>query len=362
MAAALEPLRGVADEIVVAADSRVGAGDLAAYGELADKLFRIEFAPPVDRSHGWLMSRCRGDWIFLIDGDEIPSAALVEELPRLVESRDVVQYRVPRRWLYPDRHRWLTGSPWAPDYQIRLFRRDPAILRAPGHLHRHVEPAFPARYLETPIYHHVLVSLTLAERRVKVDEYERLKPNGVPQPDNAAYYLPELRDGLATAPVPAEDAPLLAAAFREARDVGANGPVPLVGREEIDLLWALRPLGESAYRARLTPLTNGVALGAGSATEIPVRVENLGDALWPWGDFDPPIRLTYKWLDGAGREVVEDGVRTLLPADVAPGSTSVVPLAVTAPSQPGRHVLAIDLVHEHVRWFGCRAELEVEVT
>jgi hypothetical protein len=65
-------------------------------------------------------------------------------------------------------------------------------------------------------------------------------------------------------------------------------------------------------------------------------------------------------LDAVG-EIVAHGVHTPLPADLEPGGSQVVPLHVLAPSRAGRYRLRLDLVHEHVRWFDCGVEREVEV-
>ena len=46
VAAILEPLRPFADEVIIAADSRVDDETLAGYGALASRLFRIEFILP----------------------------------------------------------------------------------------------------------------------------------------------------------------------------------------------------------------------------------------------------------------------------------------------------------------------------
>ena len=73
VAVALDALRPVADEIVVAADSRVDVGALRAYDDVADRVVRFEFRPPVDRPRAWLAAQCTGDWLLSIDGDEVPS-------------------------------------------------------------------------------------------------------------------------------------------------------------------------------------------------------------------------------------------------------------------------------------------------
>src|SRR5690349_4184157 len=91
VAAILTPLRELADEIVLAADARVDADVLAAYGKLADRLFTLDVLT-MERQLQWLFSQCRGDWILRLDGDEVPSSALIAKLPELLASRKARQY------------------------------------------------------------------------------------------------------------------------------------------------------------------------------------------------------------------------------------------------------------------------------
>ena len=69
---------------------------------MADRVVRFEFRPPVDRPRAWLAAQCTGDWLLSIDGDEVPSTALVDALPGLTAAPDVQQCWLPRRWLFPD--------------------------------------------------------------------------------------------------------------------------------------------------------------------------------------------------------------------------------------------------------------------
>ena len=58
VAAALLPLRDIADEIVVAVDARLNAEQLGAYESVADVLVRFEFGPPIESSFEWLKNLC----------------------------------------------------------------------------------------------------------------------------------------------------------------------------------------------------------------------------------------------------------------------------------------------------------------
>ena len=96
--AMLQPLREVADEIVIAADQRVDPADVSAYGTIADRVLRFEFEF-LEAHLAWLHAECAGDWVFRLDGDEEASPELIDVLPELIATPDVRQYWFPRRWL-----------------------------------------------------------------------------------------------------------------------------------------------------------------------------------------------------------------------------------------------------------------------
>lgn len=349
--------RGVTDEIVVALDDRY-EGELGLLPELADTVIRFPYADPVERTLGWLHGRCRGEWLLRVDDDEAPSRILLDALPELVTSRDVTHYWLPRRWLFPDAGSFLAEAPWVPDYQLRLGRRE--HLRFPGIIHVPVEASGPSRYLETPLYHLDLLVSTHDARRRKAQRYERARPGQrvAGRALNEAYYLPEARRP-ETAPVPLDDA-LLVRAVLEGEPTGGGrgvGALPRATREDVDAAWAQRPWTEGAYRARIEPLFGRPTLVAGEVSQLDVAVVNLGTERWPWGPRgQPEIRVSYRW-----KGLEHGALRTPLPHDLAPGRRCRVPVSVEAPPEPGRRTLELDLVHEHVRWFGCAAAVELEV-
>jgi len=358
----LELFHPVADEIVVALDDRAEPDVMAALAGLSDKLVGYQYAEPVDRPLPWLFRQCRGRWLLLWDDDEIPSRALLEAMPSLVAADDVTGYWLPRRWLYPDAGSYLDGPPWRPDYQLRLMLNDLRLLRFPSETHWQLATLGPSRYLEEAVYHANLVLNPLETRLRKAECYERLMPGKriAGRPLNAAFYLPERVPHANTASLPPADAALVRRVLEASRRaVGPIPPLQVSCRQEVDRHWEGRVLGPAAYRARLELRDNLHSLVAGEVRTLDVLVENLGDAVWPWGEAAPEIRLAYRWWRNG--EVVAEGLRTPLPADLEPGARSVVPFAVQALERPGSYRLAVDLVHEHVRWFDCGFDAEVDV-
>ena len=361
-------LRSVAAEIVVAVDDRVDPELLGPLADVADELVLYPYEDPVDRPVGWVHALCSRDWILWLDDDEIPSQRLLRELDELVAARDVTHFWLTRRWLYGDPRTLLDESPWLPDYQLRLVRNDPALLWFPGVTHWPIEAVGPHRYVEAPIYHTDLLLNPLERRREKSSRYERIEPgkrvDGLPL--NHALYLPEDRGELALTEVPAEDvAPIETALSGDPwgpRSAPAREPRHAT-REEVDRHWHGRPPTPELYRARLEVAREPVAFAARETRAVDVRVTNEGGHVWPPGTRGvPEIRASYRWRSTDGAILVDGGLRTPFPHALGPGETALVPVDVTAPSDPGRYVLELDLVHEHVRWFGSGVSLQVEVS
>jgi hypothetical protein len=362
VAALLALFREVADEIVVALDDRADAATESVLASVADSLVRYRYREPVDRPLRWLHSLSGCDWNFNVDDDEVPSATLLARLPELVRANDVTHYWIRRRWLWPDASHAIADQPWSSDYQLRLVVNDERVLRFPSETHRPIAALGPHRFVRDPLYHADAILSPRERREAKARKYEALRPGkrvgGGPM--NHVFHLPEQRAGLRTEPLADDDAALVQAVLAAAPGAtAAVAPAPVAADAAIDELWAGRGLAESDYRARIELLEEPPPLAAGEQRTIDVRVENLGSTGWAWGeDGEPEIRLSYHWL---GRGDPIDGVRTPFPADVPAGGAQELPLHVVAPREPGAYRLAVDLVHEHVRWFGCAVEHEVEV-
>jgi len=370
VAAILDDLRAAVDEIIVAADARVAAGDLGHYARIADRLLRYEHAG-ANRHWPWLAAQASGDWLLLLDGDELPSDALIAALGDLVADRRIRQYSLPIHWSWPDSATRLCDEPWSSDRRLRLVRSHALTFAARKHGLANADGPLAFRD-DVPVYHLDLVLPDLARRRAKAARYDierfgLLTAAGLPF--NEAFYVPENASAEPrTAAVPAGDAQRIERALAAQPDSEASldpASVPV----QIDEILAHAPgsaLASDAYRASIAVAAALPVFTAQRHDHIVwVHVTNEGTVRFAGGEAcEPLIRVGAAWrsIDG---EDHGDGGRALLPHPLEPGEHLLMPVAIRAPQHAGPAELAIDLVHEHVRWFDqplrCRIEVGASV-
>lgn len=351
VAAIMRQLRPVADEIVVAVDSRLDPHRLGRYAEVADRLLRYEFVDSSLQAVPWIVTQCSGEWILEIDGDEVLSPAFVERLPELMSARDVFQYWLPCRWLYPDADHYLAQPPWHFS-GLRLVRNDPATLWHAGLSHTPFEPVFPSVHLEEGFYHLSLLVNDVAYREAKVEHYLSIDSSHsrrVIEVDVEAFYVPERdqRFGVAPVPVPDRDrgaiAEVLAASGEELPGPPAE-EIPMWSWSEIQRSWPRRILSDAAYRGKIEAFGRTSRLAAGQRRQLTIRVTNAGTERWPGMRREPWIKVSHRWGadDDSGTGAWID---TCLPASIDPGADALVPVTIEAPMRAGRHTLELELVH-----------------
>lgn len=356
----------------MAVDVSDGEQDLTPLGMVADRLFEIELDMFLESAMTWLHAQCSADWILRIDDDEVLGADLLEQLPELTHARDVVQYWLARRWLYPDAGHWLEQWPWFPDFQGRLVRND-ARLWFPGLCHSSVVLTPPAHFLDSGIYHLTHLLCSREERERKVERYLNVDPTLRETAADAylsTYYLPEHHPAARIATVNPNDRATIDMIVSQPSELrsGRIAPPPCaqrVPRTEVQAHWAERQFDEAAYSATIRPIDVYRQLVTDDHRPFRVEVRNEGSEWWPGGGEDrrPLIRVAYQWLTPQGVTVESEGHRTALPHPLGPGESCLVTMNVTSPPVAGRYVLAPDLVHEHVRWFRCESQpVEMLVT
>jgi len=363
-AAVVEELRDLADEVVVACDVRMRDGDLGRLDAVADRLLTYEYTEP-NRFRPWLREQASGEWLLLLDGDEMPSADLVAQLPTLIADRDCAGFRFPCHWIHPDGRTRLAGPPWEDDLVVRLVRNS-ANLHFPGVKHTGVDLPHPSKVVLAPLLHLDLVVNDLATRRAKVQRYDgerfgQLTRDG--HPVNPAFYLPEDVDP-PRAPLGDRDVARIAGVVARAHETAPlDGRPPHHDAAELERWWTGGSMPDADHRARIDVVAAPAGLVAGAPAQVLARVTNTGGSLWPAGaeGRQRPVLLSYRWRRPDGSIAVADGVRTPLSARVAPGQELITPVDLAAPPAPGPYDLVLDLVHEGVRWFGVDEVVRCEV-
>jgi glycosyltransferase involved in cell wall biosynthesis len=78
--------------------------------------------PGYSDQKNYAASVAANDWILSLDADERVTPALAEEIKRLLAGEPARRgYRIPRLSHYLGR--WIRGTDWYPDYQLRLYDR-----------------------------------------------------------------------------------------------------------------------------------------------------------------------------------------------------------------------------------------------
>ena len=125
-----------------------------------------------------------------------------------------------------------------------------------------------------------------------------------------------------------------------------------------------RALPDSGFRVEF--LAHGVPakMFAGQEAVIEVTFKNISDSTWPSKPNDngqQMVNFSYHWRDMRFRMAIAEGLRTPLPADVAPGATVTLNARIQAPKERGRYQLELTLVQEGVGWFSERGDSAIRI-
>src|SRR5438445_1303113 len=117
-----------------------------------------------------------------------------------------------------------------------------------------------------------------------------------------------------------------------ADDLGIPGTDPAFGIGRVDALRAASsPTGVfgAVYDASGAPPT----IAAGASASVFVKLTNTSDFAW---GANGTLRLSYHWVDPAGKTVIWDGLRTAVPSVLPINGSITLPTQVLAPSTPAR--------------------------
>jgi glycosyltransferase involved in cell wall biosynthesis len=164
------------DQIVIIADNPTKeTSDILYNWSTIPKIFVFEHNLNNNYSDhkNWGASKCSGDFLFQIDGDEIPTVSLLENVKNIIEINPTIEaFWIPRINDFKgvtNEHakQWgwrLTESPTYkrpivnfPDFQCRLFRNVPDRIKWVGRLHERIEGNYNYAFLppdeELSLYH-----------------------------------------------------------------------------------------------------------------------------------------------------------------------------------------------------------------
>ena len=118
-------------------------------------------------------------------------------------------------------------------------------------------------------------------------------------------------------------------------------------------------LPSSGFKATITLVEPPDKLRVGQKETVRVKIKNNSDVMWYARGAPVNTRQDNKfylaagnrWLKAGGELVTNMDGRYGISKDLAPGEEAEVPLAITAPKDPGEYLLEIDVVQEGVAWF-----------
>jgi glycosyltransferase involved in cell wall biosynthesis len=143
---AIRSVRTWVDEIIVM-DMYSDDDTVRIAESLGAKVFQFPRVINFDAARVAAVEKASGDWILLLDADEVIPVQLSRELLRRRGENKADVYRIPRLNYFSGRP--LNGAGWAPeqDRQVRFYRRGTVTLN--DVLHAHIEPNPGARIANT---------------------------------------------------------------------------------------------------------------------------------------------------------------------------------------------------------------------
>ena len=118
------------------------------------------------------ISKCSGDWVLVLDADEIVSKALRDEIVNVIKSPGQnVGYKVKRKLFIGKR--WVRHGGYYPDYQLRLFKKDINAHFTQREVHESISLQGPIGYLNNPIEHYAYKDLKDYQNNLETTRWKK---------------------------------------------------------------------------------------------------------------------------------------------------------------------------------------------
>jgi glycosyltransferase involved in cell wall biosynthesis len=118
----LDSVKDLADEIVVVVDEDSEDETEKIAKKYTKKVFTHKHVGIVEPLRNFALKKAIGDWILLLDADEIVSQELRVSIQEIVKKNTADYVLIPRKNIIFGK--WITSDHWWPDYVYRLFKKD----------------------------------------------------------------------------------------------------------------------------------------------------------------------------------------------------------------------------------------------
>lgn len=89
--------------------------------EFGTKIFQHKLVPFVELVRNFAISKASGDWILVLDPDEVLPSVLKYKLHEIAKEDKFVAVNIPRKNIFFGR--WIRHTNWWPDRHVRFFKK-----------------------------------------------------------------------------------------------------------------------------------------------------------------------------------------------------------------------------------------------
>lgn len=162
----------VTDDVLVI-DTESTDNTYAVAKKLGCRVLHFPFHRYVEPSREFAIASAKGDWVFILDADEVITKDLAKEIQRTVNQTEHTHFYVPRKNIFAGK-KWLRYGGWYPDAVLRLIKKD-AFKQWPSAIHSTPSIKGTSSRLSEPFLHYFhpdlenMVSKTIVYEDIESD-------------------------------------------------------------------------------------------------------------------------------------------------------------------------------------------------
>jgi glycosyltransferase involved in cell wall biosynthesis len=178
----LANVEGICDEIIAIDSYSTDGTDQLLARHPKVKLYQRPFEFDFGAQKNFAISKATGDWVLIVDSDELLGDRLRSRIQVLIRSRRYTHYKFSRYWLIStDPYRYVHSFQHYPDFQLRLFRNVPFFRYESTkvvHTHFPRQGRGPGKKMRRMhIFHFDFLLKDRVTRENKFRHYSELEPN-----------------------------------------------------------------------------------------------------------------------------------------------------------------------------------------